>query len=90
MRRFTLGEANVPSKANNDNYPPALCAEVLTPGVGWSVHVQRGSSYQRFTLDEFIQRIYIIENGRRNKVYLDNAKDMRACLERIKAFGVLS
>lgn len=85
------GTAPKTPSANNDNYHPALCAEVFTPGVGWSIHVDTGDiKTERLTLDDLIYRIYIIENGKRNKVYLDRAKDMRACLERIKSHGFLS
>jgi len=91
MRRFTLGEANVPPKASNDNWAPVYCLEVFCPDAGWIIHVDRGTGRERLTLEEMIHTILLIENSRFKSVhYRSQAKDMRVCLERIKSFGVLS
>ncbi len=72
---------------NNDNISPALCIETYSPSHGWVIHMEwRGFPTVRLSLEEFIARIYNIENGKRNRVYLDRAKDMRACLDRIRNF----
>lgn len=90
MKVFTLGEANRPRKACNDNWAPAHCIEVFCPDAGWVIHVDRGSGHERLTLHEFIETILIIENSRfKNVWYRSQAKDMRDCLDRIKSFGVI-
>ena len=91
MHNSIISKAYKAPHNNNDNYPRVLCGEVFTPGVGWSVHIDRyRSGVERLSLDEFIGLIYLIENGARNTCYLDQARDMRACLERIQSFRVMS
>lgn len=74
-------------RANNDNYPPAHCIEVFDLTKGWVIYVDTGGrDIERMSIQDLFDRIWLIENAKHNRVYLDQAQDLRRCLYRIRAF----
>jgi hypothetical protein len=91
IRYIDASELKTPTPSN-DNFARVVCVEILTPGEGWTIKMDRGCGWVKtYTLDELIELIYIIENGRHQSAqYQAQTEGMRDCLGRIRSFGVLS